>query len=401
MCAMAAYSSWILSACMLAGPSAPIDAAREPAAQTLLEQSINAYEAVPTIMYTGTYRKYVETGDQIREQAAVEGKVVLQRNAADTLLPARVRLVFPGRGSIVLYEDGVETHLLSRQKRAIVSRGGSAGIIGPMWFAGVLDERYPAGAKLPWEKLGQVLVNATVLRKEKPVELDGATCDVIYYEVPDDWWRLGYEHFGWLFLGTDDHLLRKSVSIAAHDGVPEPSRAELVFRDLEADVAVPSGTFAAEVPDDFERREFTSEPMPRAVPPAIGSPAPAWALEDPTGKTHRLADYRGRVAVLFFWGTWCRSCVKTLSTLQGLHHRLRERDVAILAIDCKEAPGADPAGVMSQHGCDDAILLLGGDDVARGYGIPDCPAYIVIGTDGEVVHRHAGAHAGRSLPTDR
>lgn len=33
-------------------------------------------------------------------------------------------------------------------------------------------------------------------------------------------------------------------------------------------------------------------------------PAPAFALPDLQGKTRTLADYRGKVVLLFFWATW-------------------------------------------------------------------------------------------------
>jgi cytochrome oxidase Cu insertion factor (SCO1/SenC/PrrC family) len=33
-------------------------------------------------------------------------------------------------------------------------------------------------------------------------------------------------------------------------------------------------------------------------------PAPEFALPDLQGKTVRLADLKGKVAVLFFWATW-------------------------------------------------------------------------------------------------
>jgi peroxiredoxin len=33
-------------------------------------------------------------------------------------------------------------------------------------------------------------------------------------------------------------------------------------------------------------------------------PAPAFALPDLEGNTHRLAETRGKVVILFFWATW-------------------------------------------------------------------------------------------------
>ena len=39
-------------------------------------------------------------------------------------------------------------------------------------------------------------------------------------------------------------------------------------------------------------------------PYAPPKPAPAFALPDLGGKTVRLADFRGKVLMLFFWATW-------------------------------------------------------------------------------------------------
>ena len=33
-------------------------------------------------------------------------------------------------------------------------------------------------------------------------------------------------------------------------------------------------------------------------------PAPAFALPDLQGRTHRLDDLRGKVVMVFFWATW-------------------------------------------------------------------------------------------------
>ena len=60
-----------------------------------------------------------------------------------------------------------------------------------------------------------------------------------------------------------------------------------------ARLAVATGTFAA--PD------FAAMRVDRIEPP---KPAPAFELPDLAGATHRLADLRGKVVLLFFWATW-------------------------------------------------------------------------------------------------
>jgi thiol-disulfide isomerase/thioredoxin len=67
-------------------------------------------------------------------------------------------------------------------------------------------------------------------------------------------------------------------------------------------------------------------------------PTPPLELKDMAGKTHTLADYRGRVVLINFWATWCPPCRDEMPTLQGLHERLSGRPFAILGVNYGEMP---------------------------------------------------------------
>jgi peroxiredoxin len=121
---------------------------------------------------------------------------------------------------------------------------------------------------------------------------------------------------------------------------------------------------------------------------AVGSAAPDWTLTDPEGRPHSLKDYRGKVVVLDFWGTWCVPCQKTMPALQRLHEKFKDRGVVILGIAVGDREG-DPAGFMKRQGFSYGLLLRG-DDVATAYQAVVLPTVYVIGADGKIVHAEFG-----------
>ncbi len=68
-------------------------------------------------------------------------------------------------------------------------------------------------------------------------------------------------------------------------------------------------------------------------PPALGQPAPPLQVVGWTdGKSHSLADYRGKVVFLDFWGIWCNPCLNVMPSLERLKQKYEPLGAVFLSI---------------------------------------------------------------------
>ena len=69
---------------------------------------------------------------------------------------------------------------------------------------------------------------------------------------------------------------------------------------------------------------------------SVGNLAPEIAGIDLAGRPLKLSDYRGRVVLLNFWGTWCFPCMKLVPHERELAAAHRERPFDIVGVDCDD-----------------------------------------------------------------
>jgi thiol-disulfide isomerase/thioredoxin len=118
--------------------------------------------------------------------------------------------------------------------------------------------------------------------------------------------------------------------------------------------------------------------------------APSLELEDLEGRTHRLADYRGKVVLVNFWATWCAPCREEMPSLEQLRQALEGKPFAVLAVNVGE--GGRVAGDFMKtlpHGF--TVLLDRDGRTTKAWGARILPATFVLGPEGELGFRHFGA----------
>lgn len=73
---------------------------------------------------------------------------------------------------------------------------------------------------------------------------------------------------------------------------------------------------------------------------SLHEPLPDFSLAGVDGKTWRLVDLKGKVALVNLWATWCGPCQAELPYVQKAYDQLKGRsDVAILTLNDDENPG--------------------------------------------------------------
>ncbi len=68
-------------------------------------------------------------------------------------------------------------------------------------------------------------------------------------------------------------------------------------------------------------------------PAKTGEKAPELSVLDLSGKTVKLADYRGKAVVLRFWASGCRACAAAMPILDKYARRYKERGLVVLAVN--------------------------------------------------------------------
>jgi peroxiredoxin Q/BCP len=104
-----------------------------------------------------------------------------------------------------------------------------------------------------------------------------------------------------------------------------------------------------------------------ADPPAVGSPAPAFRLQDQSGKWHALSDYEGKWVVLYFYPKDnTPGCTTQACEFRDNIFAYRELGAVILGVSVDDV--ASHKAFAEEHGLPFPILADSGKTTAAAYG---------------------------------
>lgn len=133
------------------------------------------------------------------------------------------------------------------------------------------------------------------------------------------------------------------------------------------------------------------------------APAPETRLVNADGGVATLADWRGEVAVVSLWATWCPICAREMPQLQALAERYQGRGLSVVTVSLDDPPAEELVrDYLSGRGYDLLPPFIDADrELATSVGLRGTPTTIIVDKFGQVVAVMEGLGPWEDAATDR
>jgi len=129
-------------------------------------------------------------------------------------------------------------------------------------------------------------------------------------------------------------------------------------------------------------------------------PAPEAEFEALDGTTVRLADFRGGLVVLNFWGTWCLPCVREIPELVALQPQLEALGGTVLGPAVESGSPERIEAFLAEFGVNYPIVISSSSQAVGHFGAMGYPFTLLIDADGVIRRRYLGPQTAEGLLED-
>lgn len=115
----------------------------------------------------------------------------------------------------------------------------------------------------------------------------------------------------------------------------------------------------------------------------LGQRAPDFTLKATSGTNFRLAEYRGQVVMLAFWGSQCGQCGAQLAAVNRLVNTYQSAGLSALAVNVDDDAAA-AARFAVAHPVGYPMLLDPDKQVAKAYRVDNLPMLLLVDRGGTI-----------------
>lgn len=163
-------------------------------------------------------------------------------------------------------------------------------------------------------------------------------------------------------------------------GLQHPRSYRFAAALFAAYIVISAGPFAAA---QQATKNLVLHPTPK--------PVPAINFDDGQGQTRSLNDFKGKVALLNIWATWCVPCRHEMPALDRLQMALGGSDFEVLAISIDRGGKDVVAKFFSEVGIQKLAMYLDSSGKAtRELGVFGLPATLLLDREGHEIGRLVG-----------
>jgi peroxiredoxin len=194
--------------------------------------------------------------------------------------------------------------------------------------------------------------------------------------------------------GQFDVALARFRELMQGLGHAEQEEFAVSFSDNFAAAAITAGNFAvarevyntllARFKDSPNLRQKVASDLKRLD--KVGKPAPAFAVQDLSGRTVRLDSYRGKYVIIDFWATWCAPCIGELPRLQAAYTKYKDGGLEIVSISFDETKTAVSDFVKTRNLPWPQIHNGSASaDLVDAFGVVSIPAAYLVDPEGTII----------------
>ncbi len=132
-----------------------------------------------------------------------------------------------------------------------------------------------------------------------------------------------------------------------------------------------------------------AEEKPATKKEQIGSSAPSFNLKNLEGKSFSLESQKGKVVLLRFWSTQCKSCKEEMPKLEATYKNLKSSGMVMITINSRDTAEKTAEFIVGM-GLTFPILIDENRDAARKYKVFGVPTSFLIDKEGVIRERFFG-----------